>query len=426
MQNPFKRFFNTAPSRADIAAFARSKRGLRLTAELLRQTDTLYKKDIGAWRRAWQMAISVDNPNRARLYDIYTDSMVDLHLTGAISQRKGMVLKNTFRLIGKDGKTNEQATALFEQEWFYDFLDLALDARFWGHSLIEFGDIVKPEVGEMRFDGVTLIPRKHVCPEKGVVLRNPSDDWRKGIDYRDGDFAEWCIEVGKPSDLGLLLKCSPSCISKRNMLGFWDMFGEIFGAPMRIAKATTTDAAERSKIEGALQNMGAAFWALFPDGTDIQVVESTKGDAFNVYDRRIDRANSEISKGILNQTMTIDSGSSLSQSEVHLEVFENVVKADQRMLYYLINSRLLPFMQRKGFDVAGTYFAWDDTTNYSPAELREFLRVALQYYEVPAEYFTENFGIPITGPRQTPDMGDGEMQRQGYALMHQAINDLYQ
>lgn len=84
---------------------------------------------------------------------------------------------------------------------------------------------------------------------------------------------------------------------------------------------------ERSRIESMLENMGAAAWGLFPDGTDIDIKESSRGDAFNVYDRRIDRANSEMSKGLLNQTMTIDNGSSLSQSEVHLEVFENVCAA---------------------------------------------------------------------------------------------------
>lgn len=72
---------------------------------------------------------------------------------------------------------------------------------------------------------------KHVCPEYGVITPEPAADWRTGIPYREGDFALWCIEVGTPKDLGLLLKCAPSCISKKNMLAFWDMFGEIFGAP---------------------------------------------------------------------------------------------------------------------------------------------------------------------------------------------------
>ena len=44
--------------------------------------------------------------------------------------------------------------------------------------------------------------------------------------------------------------------------------------------------------------------------TEIEFVESGKGDAFNVYDKRIDRANSELSKLIIGQTMTIEDGSS--------------------------------------------------------------------------------------------------------------------
>ena len=61
--------------------------------ELAVKTQNLTKKDIGTWRQAWQMAISVENPQRARLYDVYTDVDIDLHLTGAIGQRKSMVLK---------------------------------------------------------------------------------------------------------------------------------------------------------------------------------------------------------------------------------------------------------------------------------------------------------------------------------------------
>ena len=329
----------TANDMRRLAEFVRSREGRRLTAELIRQTDSLTKKDVGMWRQAWQMAINVDNPKRQNLYDIYTDCMVDGHLQGCIGQRKGMVLRQKFRLVTADGKENEKATAIFEREWFNDYCGLALDSRFWGHSLVQFGDIVKTDDG-LSFSGVELVPRKHVCQEHGMLLRNMGDDWRSGIPYREGELASWCLEIGKPYDLGLLLMCAPQCISKKNMLGFWDMFGEIFGAPMRIAKATTTDDSERKKIEDALENMGSAFWGLFPDGTEIDIKESSRGDAYNVYDKRVDRCNSELSKGILNQTMTIDAGSSLSQSETHLDVFENVIEADKKMLAYNINDHL--------------------------------------------------------------------------------------
>ena len=145
--------------------------------------------------------------------------------------------------------------------------------------------------------------------------------------------------------------------------------------------------------------MGAAAWGLFPDGTDIEIKESTRGDAYNVYDKRIDRANSEISKGILNQTMTIDSGSSLSQSETHLEVFENVCAADAKLIKYIVNDRLIPKMIKHGFDLKGRTFDWDDAATYSPAEQREIERVILQYYHVDPKYFQDKYKITITGER---------------------------
>lgn len=388
-----------------LVRFAKSKQGIKLTAQLMQQTDSLTKKDIAVWRQAWQAAISVETPNRARLYDVYTDCTVDLHLTGCIGQRKGKTLQKEFRLVGKDGKENEAATALLKKEWFFDFMDLALDSRFWGHSLIQLGDIIRDEDG-MRFDGVELVPRKHVCPEYGVITREPAADWRTGIPYREGDFALWCIEVGKPKDLGLLLKCAPSCISKKNMLAFWDMFGEIFGAPMRVARTNTTDEKERSRIERSLDSMGAAFWALFPEGTDIEIKESSRGDAYNVYDKRVDRCNSELSKGTLMQTMTIDSGSSLSQSETHLEIFEDVVAADARMISCIVNDKLLPLMVKHGFPVKGLSFEWDNAATFSPAEQREMERVLLEYYEIDPQYFIDKYNVNITGIRQAKTQPD--------------------
>lgn len=401
--NNIRQFFagkpGTSTEMARLAQFAKSRQGIKLTAQLMQQTDSLTKKDIGSWRQAWQVAIDIENPKRSSLYDIYTDCLVDLHLTGCIGQRKGKTLQKEFRLIGKDGKENVEATDLLKKEWFFDFMDLALDSRFWGHSLIQLGDVINDSEG-IRFNGVELVPRKHVCPEFGVVLREASDDPKDGITYREGDFANWCIEVGKPRDLGLLLKCAPACISKKNMLAFWDMFGEIFGAPMRVARTNTQDAKERSRIEQSLDKMGAAFWALFPEGTDIEIKESSRGDAYNVYDKRVDRCNSELSKGTLMQTMTIDSGSSLSQSETHLEIFEDVVAADARLIACIVNDKLIPLMVKHGFPVKGLSFEWDNAATFSPAEQREMERVLLQYYDIDPQYFIDKYNIGITGVRQ--------------------------
>jgi hypothetical protein len=383
---------------ADFIEKVKKKRDILI--ELQQQAASLTKKDIGKWRSAWQAAINYEQPSRLALLDVYEDAMVDLHLTGCIGQRKGETIQKPF-MLSKGGKEDDKARLMFEREWFMDFLDLALDAPFWGHSLIQFGDIAG-ENGVMFFDGVELVPRKHVVPEYGVVTREAGDDWKSGIPYRDGDIADWCIEVGKPRDLGLLLKCAPQSLSKKNMLAYWDTFGEVFGMPIRIAKTMSQNTKNHNEIMAMLEKMGAAAYGLFPDGTDIEIKESSRGDAYNVYDKRIDRCNSEVSKGILHQTMTIDSGSSLSQSKTHLEVFEKVCRADATRIKYLVNGRLIPLMIRHEFPLRGVSFDWDDAANFTPAEQRENERLIMQEYDVDPQYFADKYKIPITGKKAVP------------------------
>lgn len=371
----------------------------KLLVDLQLQTEMLTKKDIGAWRMAWQRAIDVQNPNRCALLDIYTDVGVDMHLTGCVGQRKGFVTKRGFKLVDKGGKKNDEVTALFETEWFDEFVSLVLDSRYYGHSLIQF-DVPIDRDGQMQFPIPELVPRKHVRPEYGVIVRNQNDVPQSGISYREGEFADWCIEVGRPHDLGLYLKCCPSALSKKNMLAFWDGFGEIFGMPIRIAKTTSQDEKSRNKIQDMLAKMGAAFYGVFPNDTEIEIKESSRGDAYNVYDKRIDRANSELSKGVLNQTMTIDSGSSLSQSQVHLEVFENVIADDQKLVRNVVNNKLIPFMAKHGFPVVGYTFDWDDTVIYTPEHIREVERMLITGgYEIDPKYFADKYGIEITGKK---------------------------
>ena len=405
--NSIRDYFSR-PTRSELVELARrvsSKQGVKLTAQLQQQTDSLTKKDVADWRAANQIAIDYENPNRCRLYDIYADCILDAHLSGCIAQRKGKVLQKDFRLVNADGKENTEATELLQTSWFLDFLDLCLDSIYWGPTLIQLGDVVRDD-GPMRFDCVELVPRKHVVPEYGRLVRNPGDDWRNGIPYREGDIANWCVEVGRPRDLGLLLKCAPSCISKKNMLAYWDVFGEIFGMPMRIARVNGLDDAERARTEAALRDMGAAQYIVTTDGTEIEIKESSRGDAYNVYDKRVDRCNSELSKVVLNQTMTIDSGSSLSQSEVHLEIFERTTESDATMCAHIINGRLLPLMELHGFPVKGCRFQWNNAAAFSPAENRENLRLVLEYFNVPGEHITETLGIPVESPREAKTQPD--------------------
>lgn len=377
----------------------------RLVVELQRTTDSLTRKDIGDWRTAWQMAINIDHPNRQRLYDIYRDVDIDLHLSGCIEQRKGFVMSRSFKITDNQGNEQPDAIKLFEKTWFRQLVRHALDANWWGHSLIELGNVITDNEGRPMYDGVKLIPRKHVIPEYGRVIRNLSEDWTSGIDYRSMPFSDWLIEVGEPDSLGLYLKAAVQTIPKKNALAFWDTFAEIFGMPIRIGHTTSRDQKDLDRMENMLKNMGALTYGLFQEGTDIEVVESSRGDAFNVYDRRVDRANSELSKLIIGQTMTIEDGSSLSQSETHLKVFQNLVEDDCDMVRSMINDSLIPRMISHGFPLQGMHFDWDYSIDYTPEQQRDYEKMILDNYEVDGSYFEEKYGMPVGERRRQPAPG---------------------
>ena len=397
--NP-KDILRTAYGDFNIAKESDREQVQRMVIDLQRTTDVLTRKDIKNWREAWQIAINVDSPNRQRLYDIYRDVEVDLHLSGCVGQRTGFVMAKSFKLVDQNGEEDEEALHYFDQAWFKQLMRYVLEANFWGHSLIELGEVATDGDGCICFSDVTLIPRKHVIPEYHRVVTDLSQDWHTGIDYHEAPFSDWLIEAGRPHDLGIYLKAATQTIPKKNMLAFWDTFGEIFGMPMRIARTTSRDKKEIDRLDRMLREAGASLSMVAGQDTEIEFVESGKGDAYNVYDKRIERANSELSKLVIGQTMTIEDGSSLSQSQTHLEVFQNLIEADCDMIRDIVNSQLLPRMARLGFPVKGLRFDWDYAVDYTPEQQKAYEEMVLQHYDVDPSYFEEKYGMPAAQRRQ--------------------------
>lgn len=267
---------HTAHGDFNLAKASDRKRLQKMVIELHRTTDALTRRDIKDWRDAWQLAINVDYPNRQPLYDIYRDVAVDLHLSGCIEQRKGFVMARSFKLVDAGGKADGQAVHLLEQAWFKQLASHALDSIYWGHSLIELGDVATDGDGCPTYSGVTLLPRKHVIPEYGRIIPDLGQNWTSGIDYRQPPYSQWLIEVGTPDDLGLLLKAATQTIPKKNMLAFWDTFGEIFGMPMRIARTSSRDPKEHNLLMQMLQKAGATQSMVAGTDTEIEFIESSK------------------------------------------------------------------------------------------------------------------------------------------------------
>ena len=385
------------------------ERARQVITELNVKAARLIKDDIARWRAAHQQALNIENPKRVNLYNIYdftTD--IDTHVSGVVERTKLGVMQRKFKLTDKNGKENYDITSLFESPWFWLFMSLAMDAEYYGNSLIQLGNVVLKD-GKMYFDTVELVPRAHVCPERGVILRDPSDEPNRGIPYRSGPFTAWTVEAGMPKDLGRYLKISPHVISKKHVQIFWDNFAERFGIPIIYATTQTRNDADRVKVENMLSNFGNNTWGFFPAGVELKLIETAKGDAFKVFDERIIRANKEISIGLAGQTMAFEEGSSRAQGEVHERGFEEIKTAFATRLKFLINFQLLPKMLTHGFPVQGYTFEWDDSAEYTPEQMKAIEEMLLANYEIDPQYFIDKYNITITGvkTREADPFGQG-------------------
>ena len=184
----------------DLARPADRRRVKDMTVKLQLQTENLTRNDLKSWRWAWQQAINVEQPRRTKLYNIYTDVDVDGHLTGCVEQRTGFVMNKGFKITDRNGNDMDNVKELFEAPWFKVWMRLSLESIYQGNSLIELGPVIRVDDKPV-FSHIKLVPRTHVIPEFGVIIRSENDTWQSGFDYRTGAVSWNVTEAGDTHDL---------------------------------------------------------------------------------------------------------------------------------------------------------------------------------------------------------------------------------
>ena len=120
--------------------------------------------DIGSWRSALRLA---DLGNRTKLYDLFTDLLIDGYLSDAIDKRIDAVTDADLAFT-IDGKRIDEMDALMDTPEFESLLREIMLSRFWGVSLVEC----------LFIDGFSFnsIPRKHIRTKtKEVAIREEDE-----------------------------------------------------------------------------------------------------------------------------------------------------------------------------------------------------------------------------------------------------------
>ncbi len=349
---------------------------------------------IAKWRNALAWAQNPTNPRICQLQDLYDNLEADGHYIAQRDLRKAATTGYAFSIVNrKTGDIDEQKTAFFQSEWFFDFVDAVLDSFFKGFTLIELTD---PK--NINFE---VIPRRNIVPRLGIVVREPYD--QTGINFTRG-FEHTLIHVGKPSDLGIMADICGQLIWKRNAQQSWAEFTERFGMPLISATTNKTTRADIQQIDEMLAALGESARAVLPEGTTIAVTPFAGSDAFRVYDAQIDCINAEISKPITGGTMVTDDGSSRSQSEVHeRNLDDKFSEADRRMVAFVVNNQLLPMLAHWHHPVnpATDYFQFDSSFELDLTQHWSIVnQMITQGYEVDEKWLAQTFNVPIIGRRE--------------------------
>lgn len=374
---------------------------------------TLYrvKQDINRWRQSNISAENVLFPNRTEYYRLCKDVRLDTHLESCIQQRMNAVLAREVVLIDSSGEVNDEVSKLFRKAWFRKLLKFILEKKYYGFSLVDLGSF---DNEALAFNDIKLVPRQYVRPEFGLVV--PTAGSMSGVSYNDPKFKMWNPFFGDKTDLGLLMKIAPLTIWKKGAVGYWSEYLEKFGMPMRIGRTDIKDEIMKANMEQSLKTMGSAFYAMMDRDDLFELIQSGINGAWENYDQMISRTNSEISKVVLSQTGTTDEKAHVGSSNVHADVFANIVEADVTDLEFDLNEVMKPILLFHGFQIEELEFSVRLKESVDLAQKAVIDASFMPYVEFDKDYLEDTYGIKLSEVKKinvepTPLGGQGEKKQ---------------
>lgn len=359
--------------------------GQRQPAVILLTQPKRFGIDTADFMAAIRAAENVDYSQRSKLYDLYSDILIDTHLSCVIEKRKNAVLCSQieFRRNGKpDDRVNEQ----IHSPWFNRCIADLLDARFWGFSLLQFyrnGEWVDYD----------LIPRKHADPVRRLILRHQTDITGTSWDeYPD------LLFVGGAEDLGLLAKAAPWVIYKRNTTADWAQFSEVFGMPIQEYTYETDDEESRKRALEDANSLGSLATFIHGKDTELNLVEAgNKSGSAEVYEKLCERCNNEISKLILGNTLTTESSENGTQAlgTVHKKVEDKVTQSDRLYILDILNYDMADIFAAMGIDTKGGVFCFPEQKDVDMSTKMSILTQLRTNFQLPVDddWLYEQFGV---------------------------------
>lgn len=393
------------------------------------------RHDVQMWRDAIKEAEQAWYPHRVRMQRMYIDTILSGHTKACMDRRKDLTLLREFCFKNDAGVENEDLKKLFNKRWFTRFMEYALDAQYFGYTLVSLGDLINDN-----FPDLDIIRRFNISPDRLNVTSYVYA--LSGANFLEEPYVDWHVWIPTATEIGiskvgygLLYEVAIYEILCRNLLGQNADAAELYGMPVRVGKTTKTEEDERRNFESALANMGSAGYILMDAIDEIELIESKgNGQGFKIYADFEKRLEQKISKIILGHADAMDSvsgklGATQGEDAPATQALRDKMQKDGVFLEDVINDILAPKLIAIGFKDAEKLLeykfcfsnneeikeirAFEDEQNLKTAQIAQTMKNA--GLKMDAKYFEERTGIPTEDAEveqpELPEKGNEFSQR---------------
>lgn len=365
---------------------------------ILPKSKSLSVQTIKKWKDALTLAQLAENANRKPYIELCDSILLDSHLASVIESRVLKIKQSKFKLVDASGKSNPEINKLFEMHWFNSFIYHAIMAKFRGTTVVELWDL---DPITMQLANVNFIEQENLIPDKGLIVKENGDE--KGYSYKEDPLKPYYIQIGKNKDLGILKDVAPDALTKKFAKASWAEFVEKYGIPPRWVTTDSYSESRENELADMMANMVSNHWAVLKGNEKIEVMNSSGASSYEIFDKLIDRMNSEMTKRILGQDGTTDAGATgtYGSLKVMQGVSDDRHHADKTDIKDVINSDLLWRLQLISpvYGVLKNYtFDWDDSKEQTTAEIVDLIsKLSAAGFQPDIQFVTDKTGIPITG-----------------------------
>lgn len=274
---------------------------------------------------------------------IYKELLCDPHVYACVQSRKSGVLSLEWdinRGLDKDENAQDLENLLKKLD-IRKIINDILDATLYGFQPLEIM-WKKDKSGYIMPERVVAKPPEWFCfdDDNNLKFRTKENYFGEIVPEKKFLLAQNNPSYNNPYGERTLSRVFWNVTFKKGGLKFWVVFTEKYGMPHLIGKHPRGATKEETNtLADMLEDMVQDAIAVIPDDSSVEIQEANKSSSAEIYEKLIDKMNTEISKAILGQTLTTEIGStgSYAAANTHMQVRQDIIDSDKKLVESTIN-----------------------------------------------------------------------------------------